>query len=649
MRQDLLALGAEDLASLSNLGNVKRATKELDRGRVKWTLTEQDGDVTFEWSDGPTTVIPADSTVSDARCSCPATSVCRHIVRAVIAYQRERREASDSELPPARPWDPGSVSDDQLAEIFHGSALSRWRTLFDEPPGLVVELVRSAKPTARFHRLGHTIRFLVPDDGRYTRCDCNEDPPCRHVALAVLAFRRLAPERESGTVETTGPEPPLEPARVSGVDRVLATMTRDGLAETPKARVDRWRAIEDQIRNDGLLWLAEVLNDIIRQWTHYHGHDARFSPARLADLTGELIIRRDALSAEDLPVPRLFVRGEHRDMATTLGQTRLVGLGTSAIVRHASVDLVALSQDTKSGKVMSFVDTFPDPGAGSPRHTATFSELARKPVLEKRDYATLGRSQIVIKSATLNPDHSLKLGRSGASAYGQDFRWDGLLAPVLCESVAELEARIASQPPASLQPRRIGEDLVVLPVAEQSDARFESRSNLLRATISDHDGAATELLHPYSTRGRTGLERTLEWLRSDARLVYLSARGRLTATGLKLSPVGLVFERGGRRVMVQPWVDDMDDHLESASVELDGEDREIDLVSSYRERLADELGRLLVRGEEGFDPVELGRLAAFAGELGLGSHVSALEKSVTGDRKALLELLVVSKLAQELA
>lgn len=101
--------------------------------------------------------------------------------------------------------------------------------------------------------------------------------------------------------------------------------------------------------------------------------------------------------------------------------------------------------------------------------------------------------------------------------------------------------------------------------------------------------------------------------------------------------------------MVQPWVDDMDDHLESASVELDGEDREIDLVSSYRERLADELGRLLVGGEEGFDPVELGRLAAFAGELGLGSHVSALEKSVTGDRKALLELLVVSKLAQELA
>lgn len=648
MRRDLLALSADDLAALSNLGNVKRATRELERGRVRWTLEEDDGEVRVEWSDGPTTVIPAGATVSEARCSCPATTVCRHVVRAVLVYQRERAESSDEVAPPT-PWDPGSVSDDALAELFRGSSLARWRAIFSEPPGLVVELVRSAKPTARFHRLGHTIRFLVPNDPRYTRCDCSDDAPCRHVALAVLAFRELSDDQGSGLVETTGPEPPVTSERLTGIDAILDEIVTTGLAETPKSRVDRWRAAEAALRQGELLWPAEVLNDVIRQWTYYHEHDARFSQARLAELTGELLIRRDALAAESLPIPRLFVRGEERETTARLGQTRLVGLGTTAVVRHGSVELAAMLQDTKSGKVMSFIDTFPDPPRGSPRHTPSFAELARKPVLEKRDYATLGRSQIVIKSATLYPDHSLQIGRTAASAYGQDYKWEGLLAPVLCESVAELRARIGGKPAASLQPRRIGEDLVVLPVAEHRDARFDSRTNTLRATVVDHDGAETELIHPYSTRGKSGLERALEWLSGDASLLFVSARGRLTARGLVLSPASLVFERNRVRTLVQPWIDDMDDHLESASVDVEAGRTELDLISSYREQLADELGKVMVRGGDTLDAAALARLGGLARQLGLETHAAALSKAGCGDRGAIYELLVLSKLAQELA
>lgn len=650
-RSDLLSLGPEDLASLSNRGNVNRATKELDQNKVKWEISTDGDEVQFVWSDGPTTTIPAGTVVSEAICTCPATSVCRHIVRAVLAYQRWHAEHGEQTetVAASGPWDPGSIDDELLESSFRGGALTRWRSTYEDEPGLVVELVRSTKPTARFHRLGHTIRFLVPNDPRYTRCDCDEPAPCRHVPLAIWAFRALDADRHGGVIETCGSEPAAAQEDVAELLRTASNLVERGLAETPKSRIDRVRAAEQQLRDNRMLWPAEVIHDLLRQWDHYHSHDARFSPSQLAELLGELVIRHDALLAEELPIPRLFVRGEDRDGNAKLGQTKLVGLGTAAVVRHGAVDLVAVLQDTKSGKVMSFVDTFPDPPAGSPRHVSTFAELAARPVFKGRDYATLGRSQVVVKSVRLNPNHTLALGRSATSAYGQDFRWDALLAPLFSENLAELRARIESRPPASLRPRRFGEDFVVLPVSAVRDARFDSRAQMLRCTVLDTEGEGIELQHPYSNRGRSGLERALQWLSGSAKLLFVAARARMTARGLILSPTGLVFEDGSRREIVQPWIDDMDDLLERSTVEISPAQDDADPLDNYRAELSEWLGNTAVVGLDQRDLSGASKLLQTAQSLGMASHQSSLAKLASeADAAAFLELLVASKLAHDL-
>src|ERR1044072_310498 len=88
-RDDLLHIAPDDLAALTNRGTVKRAQRELENKGVAGELSEAaDGTVTAKWSDGVTCTLPGGKTISDARCTCPATELCRHVVRTVLAYQR---------------------------------------------------------------------------------------------------------------------------------------------------------------------------------------------------------------------------------------------------------------------------------------------------------------------------------------------------------------------------------------------------------------------------------------------------------------------------------------------------------------------------------------------------------------------------------
>src|SRR5215475_11005011 len=90
MRADLIALTADDLASFSNRGLTRRAEQEASGGKLSCEITEDaDGTVTVRWSDDVECRLPAGARLTDSRCSCPSTTLCRHVLRSIFAYQRE--------------------------------------------------------------------------------------------------------------------------------------------------------------------------------------------------------------------------------------------------------------------------------------------------------------------------------------------------------------------------------------------------------------------------------------------------------------------------------------------------------------------------------------------------------------------------------
>ena len=171
----------------------------LKNKEVTGELAEaEDGTVTAKWSDDVTCKLPGGKTISDARCTCPATELCRHVVRTVLAYQMRAPATPASGV--NEPWNPGEITDEELAKHFKPATLTAARTQFQM--GLLVELVKSHKPTVRFHDLACTLRFQVRGDPRYVHCDCASPPPCVHAALGIWAFRRLTSDKSAGIITT---------------------------------------------------------------------------------------------------------------------------------------------------------------------------------------------------------------------------------------------------------------------------------------------------------------------------------------------------------------------------------------------------------------------------------------------------------------
>lgn len=563
MRADLLALTADDLAALTNRGTVKRASKELDGVTVR---EAGDGTVVATAEDAEVT-LPAGAPLEDARCSCPAVGLCRHIVRAVLAY------AAGAESSAPVVWDPGSLDDAALAAALRPAALRRGSTLVAR--GVTATVVRSAKPMALLHDVEATVRFLVPHDLAYARCDCADAPPCEHVVPAVHAFRALDPSSESGVVELgpvassrgpsgeassspgSSPSPSSSPAApspaaLSAVDAALSLLAEAGLSGTGDAVAAALRHAERAAREDGRPWPADVCAELADLVTRHAAGDAAFDPVRVAQLVGEAVVRVDALRAGSAPA--LFVGGPRATTETEVGGGRLVGLGTRVRRVGTLVEVDALVYDTAAHRVLALGRAFGDPDDAPPR---PFADLAATTLQRSISIAGAGAGQLVATGGKRSPGGRLKLGRRPAALSAQRFEWGELLgAPTLVEGVAEARSVRSAAAPPPLGPRTAGANVVVIPLAGLTAAGFHPPTQSVLAHVTDPLGDELTIAHPFSHRAAGGAERLLAALDGSAKPLYVAGELRLRGAETVITPVSLVLEfADGVRRMVQPAVD----------------------------------------------------------------------------------------------
>ena len=464
----------------------------------------------------------------------------------------------------------------------------------------------SAKPTARFHGLGFTLRFMVPGDVRYVSCDCGDRPPCRHAALAVWAFRELAADRTAGYVslqQRTDP-PPL--ALLDELEAAVAEQLRVGAAGGARRLKDRLRRLEREARAQGLAWPAEICADLALQQERYLAHDARFDPDLLVELIGEQLIRARAIRRDTGAVPQLLIRGLPSDRESRTGKARFIGLGCGARFRRGGVELTVHLQDADSGSIVALQREFPDPPEGSGEVPRSLSRLARRPVVQGVTLASLGSGQLLLQNAKRSAGGRLAIGRTRSSFSPQTYAWDTLRPPALAEGFAEVASRLAGLPPASLRPRHVAEDFHVCPVARVVEPGFDDTTQCVEATLLDAQGDRAHLVHPYTGRAAAGCEALLAALEVGPPVRWAAGPVHLGPRGLEIYPVSLVVERGkDQRRLVQPWVDGESDAavVGRAAGERapSGELVDQDPVSTFPAELARELAELAVTGLEHAD------------------------------------------------
>ncbi|MFZ4667283.1 MAG: hypothetical protein ACOYME_12730, partial [Prochlorotrichaceae cyanobacterium] len=459
-------------------------------------------------------------------------------------------------------WDPGEIADAVLEPYFKPADWERLQKSYAQ--GQVIELSRSAKPTAYFHQWGISVRFMVPGEVRYVYCSCGglsgEEPRlCSHIPLAVWGFRDLKrqyPDQFTGVVSTERFEP-IAPDLIQAIDTGLEQILRVGIAGLTSPIRGAIQRLEKDCRQAGLVWLGEIWADLLQQQEHYHHHNAQFQASQITELLTEVELRSRALQAPSCPVPQLWIRGCTADRVTDLGATTLVGLGCSAQVSKGQVLLKVYLQEVKSGTVLRVSRSF----TTEADLLKPFSQLAFTSGFKRFSLASLGRGQVITKGGKRSPSHEFRPGRAAASLNPQTFAWENLRPPLLVDDIQLLQDHLAQLPPAALRPRRLVDNFWVMAIDRVEQVTFSALDQWVVAQLRDAQGNALVLKYPYYDRGAEGAEVLLALLQQyPDRLRFVSGEVKLSHSGdfpgLEIQPVALIFETPqGQRQMCQPWIE----------------------------------------------------------------------------------------------
>lgn len=495
MRADLIALTPEAIAALSNVGLVKRAQKEIEQGKGPVLVEDADETVIGTFEDGAIARLVKGKLLRDCLCSCPSTGVCRHRVAVALAYksfaQSDANNAA-SDAPKVIVWSPGTMEDDFIERALGKRVVEEARGLVRR--GITVEIQRPLVdtvvdvPTARLPSC--TVRFLVPNDIVYARCDCALGQGCAHVVLAVWAFRegdRRDPARASSILELSAREEVVSDADVLAIALVLDIVAM-GVVNARDALGQRFALAREPLLKDGHVWVAMALDDLELSLERYRARSARYRAADVLALCAEIVGRGRAARSPSAELPRGAVLGRGEALETKLDHLRLVGLGCrfDADDRERSVEILLADPDTGTVLVVDKNWRF-DVGEKIP----DASELARRR-LGPGTIALLARGQLVTRAARRRANRALVLGtatQGASSVTPQTGDFSLLPAPLRVDRLSDLAMAMASRPPRMLRPRVRAEDVHAIRVGNIEEVFFDPAEQVLFASVYDPEGA----------------------------------------------------------------------------------------------------------------------------------------------------------------
>lgn len=602
MRRDVLALTEDDLIALSNRGTVKKASRE--QNKITITFTESEA-LSASLSSGETVTFPAKGGMQKAGCSCAkAFGWCVHRVLAVLAYQAQM---ADQPTDDPVVWNPATITDDQLKAVYPTVTLNKLKRRMNE--GHLFALSTGLQPTARLLTQGCTVRFMVAHDVSNGRCDCAESFPCSHIAQAVWAFRQL--EGEHGLLETRARPLPIPTTLIADIRRNLTDLAELGIGGMARATNGRLTRLASRCQQQDLVWPATLIDEILAQHTLYHNQSARFSEVMLSRLVGELLIRLTATETPSPHVPTSFVRGTRQETGTRISTTRLQGLGAEV---HSS-QLTLYFQVVDTGERIAIRQPLEE--VDKP-----FWQIAQQTTTQNEPWSRLSGGQLLV-SGKKGADNVLALQKVAVSPPD----WSLLRSPVMVADYAELVTQLQLLPPRCLRPRRVGDDLFVLPVAQVGKVGFDGVNQQVVAMVQDEAGQTAVIQHPYTTRGREGVERLLAHLKYP--LHWVAGQVRLQNGRLLVRPISFLFNVDGQAVLVQPDIDRGDTSKESQTAQVTPLEAPI---PAFLAEVQQACGALLVVGLRRVDEVlvrQWGRLAERASEMGFVRLAEALQQLAT--------------------
>jgi hypothetical protein len=545
-RIDLLALTPETIATLTNMGLVRRAQKDIAAGRGPAIDEAADGTVTGRFADGVVTTLSPGVAIAAAICSCRSAAACRHRVAVALAYAAWHGTPPLAAAPPDGDWSPAVFDEDALKAALGARTLARARSA--RRRGCTIDLRRGGAGRTPEARLATcTVQFLVPRDLAYARCDCAEARGCEHIALAVWAFREAEARQLTGVELTVDLAPEVEGGAAGPPLAAGLAFTREvllqGAVNVPTALTGQLARAREQLDREGLTWAATILDDLDEQLTAYRNRSARYSSSTVARLLGELAARHLAASRPgELPARYVLGQGEARE--TLLGHVRLMSLGARVyggeLERWAEVFLA----DVAAGVVVIAERAWDF--AKLREHPADGPALAERSVSPGVTLGALAHGQLVTRAGKRSANRVLRIGSTRRDAFAVSpltDEWRTLPDSILVRDLARHAAALKARAPRWLRPRVLAETIQIVEIADVLNVIYAPGSQTLVATVVDRRRTPLRLVLRHRAVAPHALSSLAAALQRAPRPQFISGPLYAGDEGLEMIPVGVFTDR----------------------------------------------------------------------------------------------------------
>lgn len=614
-RADLLALTPEAVATLANVGLVKRAQKDIEAGSGPALVEETDGTVVGTFADGVVTRLVPGKTLRETPCTCNAATTCRHRVAVAIAYpawhaaRAEQPAAEVNAGAESARWSPAELDDAALEQTL-GTRLARAKAAVTR--GVLVTVQHAADRVVPMAKLPScTVRFLVPRDVAYARCDCAEQGACEHLAIAVWAFR--AANGVDGVVSLGGTaNAGVDLAALDEARAIVRDLIAAGVAAAPisAARFARARSSTDRA---GMIWISSALADLEQTVEAYASRSALYSNADVRRVVLEIESRARAVTFARAELPVRYVLGEDEAAETLLDHVRLVSLGArvraDGTVRLAELYLA----DPDTGMVLVLSKRWSDCADTGPA-------LAKRAIAARITLGQLATGQLVSKAVKRRANRSVEIGTSRtnqSSVTPQHGAWESLGSPILIKDIAAHLESLRARPPWMLRPRLLAENLHVMEVNKVIQVGYSAANQSLDAIVTDHAGATIRATVAHRAVAPHAIDAAAAAFSSPIRFIS----GELTREGTELV-LDVVAIAGDSMV-----VPDIAAPTAAPSVDKTSVRRTTDAATAAESHANGVLEELMVTGLGGAASGAVARIGAVATELrdaGLASTASRL-------------------------
>ncbi|MFZ6658767.1 SWIM zinc finger family protein [Undibacterium sp. TJN19] len=493
LRNDLMELGSEALLALANPGFVKRAQKDVAAGNVPELKQDEDGTVHAIFEDGVHTSISPTDSLRDARCSCAASSMCRHRVTLVLAYQLANTDTSATAT--ANPdidnsfWTPAQFDDAAIAAGFSVQVIEQARKLaIARPIAKVRNAVISADGISNpgvILPMSH-VRFFSRTSLAHARCDCQQGSACAHVVLATWAFRQ-AQQSQPGVAEvslevllpgqngeTVTAEKLLQTDSakntLADIEAYLWSVWRDGSAQALPGLEARHASLQAGVQALGWTWVSTALDDVWHMLEAQAHRSNRFDIQDLSDAIAQLWARLQAARHADtnmnafLPASQVLGIGQKGEVALDL--LRLVSLGAQFWRDDISegVSLVFADPDTQAVSVLERAWPL---AKDAKEASADISSLLQRR-LAGLSVKLLAGGQVITRAARRRANACLELGANARQTSVLPLSpksFDDLVAPLKFSQLGTLRDYLRQRPPANARAIQSGADWHVLELA----------------------------------------------------------------------------------------------------------------------------------------------------------------------------------------